>query len=84
MCEALGRPVKARVIPRAAWPAVLAQMGLGEASATNWTEMQDGFNSGRIDFDRPRAERVAGATSPAEIVKQKRNKLISRDFDTKV
>ena len=66
MGQALGRPVQARAIPRDAWPAVLKQMGLGSEQAANWQEMQDGFNSGWIDFGRPGAERVAGATSPAD------------------
>ncbi len=66
MGQALGRPVQARAIPRDAWPAVLKQMGLGSEQAANWQEMQDGFNSGWIDFGRLGAEQVAGATSPAD------------------
>ncbi len=70
MAQALGRPVQARAIPRAAWPAVLEQMGLGPEQAANWQEMQDGFNSGWIDFGQPGAERVAGATSPADVFRR--------------
>ena len=66
MGQALGRPVQARALPRDAWLAVLEQMGLGPEQAANWREMQDGFNSGWIDFGRPGAEQVAGTTSPAE------------------
>ena len=70
MGKALGRPVQARAIPRNGWPAVLEQMGLGPEQAANWQEMQDGFNSGWIDFGRPGAERVAGATSPADFFRR--------------
>ena len=67
MAEVLGKPVEAKAIPRAYWSAVLGQMGLTPEQAANWEEMQDGFNSGWIDFGRPGAESVPGSTPPAAV-----------------
>ena len=58
---------EARAIPRGRWPAVLEHMGLPPEKMVNWEEMQDGFNSGWIDFGRPGTEAVAGTTKPAEV-----------------
>ena len=66
MSDALGRPVEAKAIPRDRWPNVLGHMELTGEKAENWEEMQDGFNSGWIDFERPGTEPVPGTTAPAE------------------
>ena len=72
MAETLGKPVKAKAIPREYWNAVLGQMGLSGDKAANWEEMQDGFASGWIDFGRPGTETVAGTTTPAQVFGQVR------------
>ena len=70
MGEVLGREVAARAIPRKDWDATLEAMSLPPDQAANWAEMQDGFNSGWIDFGRPGTEAVAAATTPAQIFAQ--------------
>lgn len=70
MGETLGREVQARPIPRERWTATLRAMGLPEAKLGNWAEMQDGFNSGWIDFGVPGTEAVAGMLTPAEVFAQ--------------
>lgn len=72
MGEVLGRPVKARPIPREQWTARLEAMGLPKDKTGPWEEMQDGFNSGWIDFGVPGTEPVAGTTTPAEVFAQAR------------
>ena len=72
MAEALGRPVEARAIPRDQWGAVLKRMGLTPEKAMNWEEMQDGFNSGWIDFGRPGTDSVAGKIAPSKVFSQAR------------
>lgn len=67
MGEVLGRPVRARAIPRDQWTARLTAMGFPPDKAGPWEEMQDGFNSGWIDFGRPGTEAVAGTTTPAAV-----------------
>lgn len=65
MAKALGREVVAKPIPREYWDATISAMGVPPEKAGNWAEMQDGFNSGWIDFGRPGTEAVAGTTTPA-------------------
>ncbi|CAA9555075.1 MAG: hypothetical protein AVDCRST_MAG86-143 [uncultured Truepera sp.] len=72
MGETLGREVKARPIPREAWTATLTGMGLPGDKIGNWAEMQDGFNSGWIDFGVPGTQPVAGTLTPAEVFAQAR------------
>lgn len=72
MGETLGREVRARPIPREGWAATLKAMGLPEDKIGNWEEMQDGFNSGRIDFGVPGTESVAGTLTPAAVFAQAR------------
>jgi len=72
MAATLGRPVEARAIPREHWNAVLSQMGLSGDKAANWEEMQDGFDSGWIDFGKPGTELVAGTAEPSEVFSQAR------------
>lgn len=70
MGEALGRRVEARAIPREGWGAALEAMGLPKEKTGPWQDMQDGFNSGWIDFGVPGTEPVAGTTTPAEVFAQ--------------
>jgi len=72
MSEALGRPVQARPIPREQWTATLEAMGLPKDKTGPWEEMQDGFNSGWIDFGVPGTEPVASTVTPAEVFEQAR------------
>ena len=67
MAEVLDKPVEARAIPRDRWAKTLEHMGLSQEMASNWEEMQDGFNSGWIDFGRPGTDTVLGTTSPAQV-----------------
>lgn len=72
MSEVLGRPVQARPIRREEWTARLEAMGLPKEKTGPWEEMQEGFNSGWIDFGVAGTEPVAGATTPAEVFAQAR------------
>ena len=74
MASTLGRAVEAKPIPRDRWDAVFSAMGLDTEQAANWGEMQDGFNSGWIDFGRPGTHAVVGATTPAEVFATAREK----------
>ena len=65
--EALGRPVRARIIPRDQWTATLQSQGLPPAFIAPFTEMEDGFNSGWIDFGLPGTEAVAATLTPAQL-----------------
>ena len=65
MGAALGRDIQARAVPRDQWGARLEKFGLKDEQIDNFAEMQDGFNSGWIDFGRPGTVRVEGATDPA-------------------
>jgi NAD(P)H dehydrogenase (quinone) len=67
MSEVLGRPVQARPIPREGWTARLATIGLPPSKIGPWEEMQDGFNSGWIDFGVPGTEPVAATTTPLQV-----------------
>lgn len=67
MGEVLGRPVHARPIPREQWTARLSTIGLPPGKIGPWEEMQDGFNSGWIDFGVPGTEPVAGTLTPAQV-----------------
>lgn len=72
MAEALGRNVVAKPIPREYWDATISAMGVPPEKAGNWAEMEDGFNSGWIDFGRPGTEAVAGTTTPVRVFAQAR------------
>ncbi len=67
MSEVLGRPVVAQAIPRAMWGKSLEAFGVAPGTSAPYEEMQNGFNSGWIDFGRPNAEPVAGTTTPAQV-----------------
>lgn len=71
MSEALDSEVKARPIPRDTWTQTLSRMGLPPEKIGQWEEMQDGFNSGWIDFNVPDTQSVAGTTTPVEVFSRK-------------
>ena len=72
MAGVLGRPVLARAIPRDRWTATLANQGMPPAFIEPYSEMEDGYNSGWIDFGVPGSERVHGTTTPMQIYAQSR------------
>ncbi len=67
MSEALGREVVARPIQREFWDATIAAMGIPPDKAGNWVEMEDGFNSGWIDFGVAGTEPIAATTALAQV-----------------
>lgn len=70
MSEVLEKPVQARAIPRESWNDVLRAMGLPQDKVGPWAEMQDGFNSGWIDFGREGTVSVASTTTPVEVFRR--------------
>lgn len=86
MSEVLGRRVGARPVPRDRWRASLEASGMPPGSTGPFEEMQDGFNSGWIDFGVPGTEAVAGSVTPLQVFAQARNvreasSLVRRDPD---
>ena len=73
MGEVLGRPVRARAIPRERWAATLEAMGLPAGRTAPYEEMEDAFNSGWIDFGVPGTEPVAATTAPRDVFAQAYN-----------
>ena len=72
MGQVLGRQVQARSIPRAQWSAALEAMGIPHSGTAAFEEMEDGFNSGWIDFGVPGTEPVASTLTPAQFFAQVR------------
>jgi uncharacterized protein YbjT (DUF2867 family) len=70
MGEALGRPVKARAVPRETWAASLEASGMVPGSTWAFEEMEDSFNSGWIDFGVPGTEPVAATVTPRQFFAQ--------------
>ena len=70
MGQALGKPVKAQAIPREQWTASLEAQGMPPGFIGPFTEMEDSFNSGWIDFGLPGTEPVAGTVTPAQFFAQ--------------
>ena len=70
MGEVLGRPVQARAVPREQWTASLEARGMPARFIEPYLEMEDGYNSGWIDFGVPGAEPVSGTTTPAQVFAQ--------------
>jgi uncharacterized protein YbjT (DUF2867 family) len=56
----LGRPVKARAVPRETWESLFLSQGM--QNATPRIRMLDGFNEGWIEFERGAANSRKGAT----------------------
>ena len=67
MSEVLGRQVQARPIARDRWTASLEARGMAPGTTASFEEMEDGFNSGWIDFGVPGTEPIAGTTTAAEV-----------------
>lgn len=68
--EVLGQSVQARSIPREQWTASLQAQGMPTGGIGPFEEMEDGFNSGWIDFGVPGTEPVAGTVTPAQFFAQ--------------
>ncbi|HEX4457378.1 MAG TPA: NAD(P)H-binding protein [Polyangia bacterium] len=79
LAEVLGRPVQARSIPREHWSGALAAMGMKPGTTAPFEEMEDGFNSGWIDFGVAGTEPVAGTLTPAQVFAQAQAKLKTAD-----
>jgi NAD(P)H dehydrogenase (quinone) len=63
---ALGRPVRAELVPHEQWDALFRAQGL--RNTTPRVRMLDGFNEGWIDFPCDDENRLKGTTSAAEVV----------------
>ena len=61
--KALGRDVKAVLLPEAAWQGVLEAMGTPADRTGLYKEMVKSFNSGWIHFGNPGTEKVYGPTT---------------------
>jgi uncharacterized protein YbjT (DUF2867 family) len=72
MSTVLGRPVKARPIPRERWTASLEAQGVPAGATLPFEEMEDGLNSGWIAFGEPGTEPVPATVTPAEVFAQVR------------
>jgi uncharacterized protein YbjT (DUF2867 family) len=72
MSEVLGRPVRARSVPREQWAASLAAQGLPPGRTGPYEEMLDAFNSGWIDFGVPGTEPVPATLTAAELFARSR------------
>ena len=70
MGKVLGRKVDAHSIPRGEWEAALQKRGMPPGFIGPYLEMEDGFNSGWIDFGAPGAERVGGMVTAAKVFAQ--------------
>ncbi|HEX3877977.1 MAG TPA: hypothetical protein VHW24_13385, partial [Bryobacteraceae bacterium] len=70
LAEVFSRPIAARSIPRDQWTNVLAAQGIPADGSQAFQEMEDGFNSGRIQFGVPNTEPVAATITPAEFFRQ--------------
>ncbi len=70
LCKVLDRPVKARAIPRHQWTATLKALGMPPGAAALFEEMEDGMNSGWIDFGVPDTEPVSATVTPAQFFEQ--------------
>jgi uncharacterized protein YbjT (DUF2867 family) len=67
---ALGKAVSARAIPRESWTSTLRALGLAADTVGPWEEMQDGFNSGWIDFGQPDTVPVAATIQPVDVFRR--------------
>lgn len=66
---ALGRPVKAVVVPEAEWAPTLARGGFTPRTIAAWMEMFRGFNAGTIGFEKANAAVAQGSTGIADAVR---------------
>ncbi|MBB4639076.1 NmrA family NAD(P)-binding protein [Longimicrobium terrae] len=67
MSEALGRPVRARAVPREEWESGLASRGMPPGFIQPYVEMEDAYNAGWIAFGVPGTEPVAATRTPAQL-----------------
>ena len=58
--KALARPVNAVAVPRETWADAMAQFGIPIDRSGPYIEMNDSFNSRRIDFGVPGTEHIQG------------------------
>ena len=72
MSQGLGRTVQARAIPREQWTASLEAQGMPPGFIKPFLEMEDGFNSGWIDFGVSGTEPVPGTITPSQFFEQAR------------
>ena len=70
MGDVVGRPVRARAIPRERWEASLAGRGMPPGFIGPFLEREEGYNSGWIGFGVPDTERVHGTTTPTQVFAQ--------------
>ncbi len=67
MSEVLNRPVQARAVPREQWTASLEKTGMQPNGIRAFEEMEDGFNSGWIDFGVAGTESVPATLTPKQV-----------------
>ena len=72
MSEVLGRTIQARAIPPEQWTASLEAQGMPPGFIKPFLEMEEGFNSGWIDFGVSGAEPVPGTITPSQFFAQAR------------
>ena len=63
---ALGRPVRAELVPHQEWEALFRAQGIRDPIPR--VRMLDGFNEGWIDFPTNEDNRLKGNTSVAEVI----------------
>ena len=66
--KALGREVRAALVPPSQWPQTLAQMGNSPHAVETYSEMMRGFNDGTIVFEETGVTTLRGKTSPLQAV----------------
>lgn len=81
MGAALGRPVRARAVPRGEWEQTLAARGLPPGFIRPYTEMWDGANAGWIAFGVPGTRSVPATLTPADFFARVRQ---ARDGDATI
>ncbi len=72
---ALGKPVRAVLIPAEKQQGILESAGLTPSAANSLIEMYDAANAGRLQFEGSPAEHVQGATELSTVVRE----LLKRD-----
>ena len=67
--DALGRNVRAIILPESEWPATISSFGFSPEAVNSYSEMMRGFNSGHIVFEGgSRAEPRRGRTTITDAV----------------
>ncbi|MDR5740391.1 MULTISPECIES: NmrA family NAD(P)-binding protein [unclassified Caballeronia] len=65
---ALGKPVRARAVPRESWQALFDKQGMKHPMPR--IRMLDGFNEGWIDFEKPHGEIIKGDESLESVIRK--------------